>query len=658
MVEGNKAARVMAKRSDAFAISAFLVLVLAVWFGISALPSPGIVDLYGNAEYDLRDADFTDTVYAYNGDWQSYPEKLYTPEDFLSGKVPEAPVPSNTLDYESVQYATHTMELALPAGRTYGMFMRTANYSMRLFIDGREIDCVGVPGESRETTVPRVHLKIYVFTPETDKTTLIMQTANFVHREGAQAPRFVVGDYLSVQRRIGKEDTIAFLVAGCLLAAALYHLGLFALNRKRRAPLYFSLCCFLFMLIPNRIPLMFPEYNWQIVFRVEYFVHYAAFVCVLLFLDKLHPDVFHRPATRGYYIFAGLFIAALALPSTVFTKIFIVFEVVSIALMLYVFVMLTLMTLRRRKLQNLLSLVGLIVMGLFGLNDILMRFGVKLFGLIVGQGFTAPIGMIFFVFCYVLVIAIEYAETERNENRLATEAMALERANQLKTDLMRTISHEMRTPLAVIRGFAELTAEGARKSGMTGELLSNLDAIAAETVRMAALTEEMRQLALKKEYPKDRRPVDIGPVIRQITGLYAKFLEAKGTELETQIAEDLPLVFGNDNELTQVVFNLLRNADIHTQGGTITVKAEHAGEWVRVTVSDTGTGVAPELLPHIFERGVHGDNDGSGYGLAISQDIITAYGGEIWLESELGKGTRAIFTLPGLEGGESSEWGM
>jgi signal transduction histidine kinase len=77
----------------------------------------------------------------------------------------------------------------------------------------------------------------------------------------------------------------------------------------------------------------------------------------------------------------------------------------------------------------------------------------------------------------------------------------------------------------------------------------------------------------------------------------------------------------------------------------VTIRAELSEGIIKVRVSDTGTGISPELLPHVFERGVHGENDGSGYGLAICHDIITAYGGEIQIESELGKGTKVTFTL-------------
>jgi signal transduction histidine kinase len=119
-----------------------------------------------------------------------------------------------------------------------------------------------------------------------------------------------------------------------------------------------------------------------------------------------------------------------------------------------------------------------------------------------------------------------------------------------------------------------------------------------------------------------------------------------------EVSDGLPLVYGNDREFTQVIFNVLRNADTHTENGVVTICAELEEGLVRVAVSDTGTGIAPELLPHVFERGVHGDKGGSGFGLAICQDIISAFDGKIWTESDGHSGTRAVFTLqPHAEAG-------
>ena len=270
-----------------------------------------------------------------------------------------------------------------------------------------------------------------------------------------------------------------------------------------------------------------------------------------------------------------------------------------------------------------------------------------------------------FIFARVLlgvgmvVTCVLFARALRQEahaQELIAEGAALTRVNQLKTDLMQTFSHETLTPLAVMMGYAQITAKDARKQGWDDDLVTNLDTIADEAGRMAGMMDEMRQLALAREYSKDKHPVDLASVIHKIVGLYAKVLQRQGTTLATRVGDGLPLVYGNDSELAQVLFNLLRNADTHTKNGLVTIHAAREEESVIVTISDTGTGISPALLPRIFERGVHDESGGSGFGLAICRDIISAYGGNIWIESDEGEGTRAMFTLPVYpEGGESDE---
>gem|GEM_PF-2764967 len=253
----------------------------------------------------------------------------------------------------------------------------------------------------------------------------------------------------------------------------------------------------------------------------------------------------------------------------------------------------------------------------------------------------------YYITIRMVVDAAKYAQTEK-------EAAALERLNILKTDLMRTISHETLTPLAVMMGYSEITARDARKSGQSLEFVENLDNIAAEAKRIAEMIEEMRQIAIAREYSKDTHPVDIKKVIMKIAGLYSKVLGRKGTKLKLDVADGLPLVIGNESEFTQVIFNLLRNSDMHTENGKVTIRAERQSGNIKVTVSDTGGGIPQELLPRVFERGVHGDKGGSGFGLAICRDIVTAYGGEISIDSQIGTGTTVVFTLPIYKEGDST----
>jgi len=240
----------------------------------------------------------------------------------------------------------------------------------------------------------------------------------------------------------------------------------------------------------------------------------------------------------------------------------------------------------------------------------------------------------------------EAEEARLKERELALDKTALERINNLKTELTRTVSHEMRTPLAVMMGFAKLTAEDVRRRNVEGAAADNLDTIAAEARRMTIMLEELSAPLLIKEFSKDRREISPDAAIRQIAGLYEVILERKNVRMTLNLPEHIPTVYANEYELIQVMFNLIRNADRHTEDGGITVGASAADKEITITVTDTGTGIDPELLPRVFERGASGETGGMGFGLAICKDIIEAHGGKIWLESEQGKGTTASFTLP------------
>jgi two-component system sensor histidine kinase BaeS len=114
------------------------------------------------------------------------------------------------------------------------------------------------------------------------------------------------------------------------------------------------------------------------------------------------------------------------------------------------------------------------------------------------------------------------------------------------------------------------------------------------------------------------------------------------------MVEEVPAVDADPARLGSVLANLLSNAIRHTPaGGTVTVSAREAGDMVEIEVTDTGTGIPPDLLPNVFGRFVRGPgSEGSGLGLAIARDLVVAHGGSIIVESPPGRGTTFRFTLP------------
>jgi len=155
-----------------------------------------------------------------------------------------------------------------------------------------------------------------------------------------------------------------------------------------------------------------------------------------------------------------------------------------------------------------------------------------------------------------------------------------------------------------------------------------------DDLRTLALT-DAGNLALKKE------PTDLGQLGRDTVESFRSQAESAGISLSAEVADNLPTVEVDPARIRQVISNLLSNAIRHTpSGGSVKVAVSSANGQATITVTDTGEGIPPELLPHVFERFVKGPSSkGSGLGLAIAHDIIQAHGGSIEVQNQSGGGT-------------------
>ncbi|WP_027187573.1 sensor histidine kinase [Desulfovibrio cuneatus] len=242
-----------------------------------------------------------------------------------------------------------------------------------------------------------------------------------------------------------------------------------------------------------------------------------------------------------------------------------------------------------------------------------------------------------------LIVDRQLFAAQRAEQKLAQENTTLERINRMKTELMATISHEARTPLAVLASYAGLVSMSLKRKGTDAATAADLDKIVAEAQRVADLIDSMQKMTLHGNSMASRIPLDCAELIQQVARLYCPLLHREGVALHLRLNEEL-WVCANPEELTQVVFNLMQNAKNHTEQGHITIQAARKNGIITVTIADTGSGIAPDLLPHIFERGVKDALGGAGLGLAICKEIVEAHGGTIHIASR--KGTTVTVTLP------------
>jgi signal transduction histidine kinase len=266
--------------------------------------------------------------------------------------------------------------------------------------------------------------------------------------------------------------------------------------------------------------------------------------------------------------------------------------------------------------------------------------------------------------------ALERRVAERTAALVEATAVA-EAASASKSTFLSSVSHELRTPLTSIVGFSKLIskrlaevvfpalpageADDPKLARAVRQVSDNLAIIVEEGDRLTALINDTLDLAKIEAGRMEFRsePVAVGEVIARATSATAALLAVEeGPQLIVEVEPDLPSIDGDRDRLIQVVINLISNAVKFTPTGSITVSARATAEGIEVAVADTGAGIPPEDQERVFEPfGQSKDTlsdtvRGTGLGLPICREIITAHGGRLWLESALGAGSTFRFTLP------------
>ncbi len=249
----------------------------------------------------------------------------------------------------------------------------------------------------------------------------------------------------------------------------------------------------------------------------------------------------------------------------------------------------------------------------------------------------------------------EVAELGRAFNRMAAD---LAEAERLRRNMVADVAHELRTPLSVIQGNLRAILDDVYPLDQA-EIASLYD----ETRILSRLVDDLHELALVEagQLPLYVQPIAPADVIQTTADNMAVVAEAGEVRLIVDLPNDLPLVRADPDRLAQVLRNLVTNAVRHTPaGGQITVSARVSPAepgFVQITVTDTGEGIAPEDLPHVFDRFWRADRSrsrdmvgaGAGLGLTIARQLVEAHGGRIEAASAPGQGSRFTFTLPVAE---------
>ena len=221
-------------------------------------------------------------------------------------------------------------------------------------------------------------------------------------------------------------------------------------------------------------------------------------------------------------------------------------------------------------------------------------------------------------------------------------------------DFVANVSHELKTPLTSVQGFAQAILDGTADTPEARKQAAQI--IYDEAGRMHRMALDLLDLARFEAGTADLKmsSVDMGPLLRGVIEKFALQAQKAGVNLQVDVPSDLPLLIGDGDRLAQVFTNLVDNALKYTPTkGHVTLSAANVGNEMELSITDTGEGVPDEALPHLFDRFYQvdpsragGEKHGAGLGLAIVQEITQAHGGRISVRSQAGHGTTFVIHLP------------
>ncbi|GAB6992377.1 hybrid sensor histidine kinase/response regulator [Paenibacillus pini] len=661
----------MIKQRWAILAGVALVIFLPLIFIIQSMIFPQQMPEAIQGQLDLSDWNLSeDGPVALNGEWEFYRNQLLKPSDFdtsredstqiprLSGIVS---LPGKWNDYisedgrsKATGFATFRLVIQLKEkGMVYGVrtdIIRSAN---RIFVNDEEAGASGSPGtsaaKSKSNNIPYigfVHIEGY-------QAEIIVQVSNHIYSSGGVFSSILFGDKQSIMKGRDLALFIDFMTLTGFLFPAVYILMVYGLRKKDPSLLYlglFCLCAMVYVVTHGQkmLATIWPslEYEWFI--RLQMISSALLYLFLVRYVAVAIPQSVHKLAIR-ICDFASISAVgtALLLPVIVFSNLeplIFTFSLVSVSYIAFVMIS----GMRRRSGDK-----GLMLVGVLSILIIIVCYIVDLMGIV--ESLTpVPLEMMLFVVTQALLLSQRFARTFGQIEQLSARLLTLD---GLKDEFMANTSHELRTPLHGIINIAQSLMEGAA-GALNSKQSHDLSMIVSTGKRLAALVNDILDFSKLKhgDIVLKRQPVDLIAVTQSVLEVTLHIASHKEVRFEQVWPDNLPYLNTDEDRLRQILYNLLGNAIKFTHEGHIRIEAVFEHEWVRISISDTGIGIANDRMDDIFKSFDQGgysaerEYSGTGLGLSISKKLVELSGGQIWAESVLGQGSTFYFTLPAIHG--------
>ncbi len=591
---------------------------------------------------DARETDFDASVYHMVNNWDYYPGELYAPEAFHGS----APAPEKDNDSPlDVEKGTWRIRILTKPDAYLSLCSFSIDYSTRVFVNGAEVRSIGIVSDDPDEAVPMVrYMTLPLYSGESGEIEIVYQYANYIHNEAG----FIQNTLISTPENIDEYQrglTLnAMVVSGGLMMLCFYFL-LCAAFQKNLEYAALALCC---LVIALRNQFFFTEHllpagcDFRLIYRLLVLdVSWIPMTAVFLFA-AFFPQAVGKKLLLGFMsvcLLLSLAHFAVDTHDMVLLCHICYYSCLPFALWLFFWQALAF----RKQKPGVLDAATLAAILFFAV--MLIREGVATgSNSSVNHFGITPLAMLV---CILLLAIVNNEKIGRQTALLRRERQRNElllQLNATNNDFLRTVAHELKTPLTVISGYAQLMERQMERSQLSEKTPERLETIHSEADRLADMVTQLMDYTYGHAREAEMTGVEIGALFQSASAIMTPVCAKRKNSLAFR-NESASRIHGNQELLLQVLINLIVNASRHTCEGVISVEAADSGRFVAFSVSDTGEGIAPESAPYIFEKGYSTD-DGRGLGLAICKDTVELHGGALELAATGPEGTTFRFTVP------------
>lgn len=621
-----------------------------------------------NGQIDLKSwDDERDGALYLRGEWEFYPDELIIPrnnEDVFvnyQNRKKIIQVPGSWKGYfsdETTEFGAGTYRLVIevPKEQHYGIRIGRIRHANRLFLNGHDVGNSGMPTKDPDLYEPLDKRYIAIAQSEDNNVEVVIHVANLTNPTGGIVQDIQFGTAEQILNERDKDRAIeAFLVVGYLMLG-IYFLGIYFQQRNETYHLYFSLfsiihAIYLSTINERLLSLVLPDLGIYLLTNIQLTCIHGFVLFFMLYINQLLKSYAHK---LGIYIFSSLLIGQIVLFGIpVFSRWLLTgvplitrqLFVVAILLVCYVYILVILTKAYRDHTEE--SDYLLVIVTAFVCYGVLLCIDLL---------FEIQVGRLPVLLMLIMVLSLSLLMGGRaNRSYLQVKQLSEELLvhNQMKDEFLVKTSHEIQTPLHGILNISQSLLEG-REGPLKKNQQESVMLIHNVGKRLSSIVDDLLHASETNDIHMNVNPKAINiKVVKDIVNEMDVLIpKSDKVHLISRIPDNSPLIYADEQRLQQILYNLINNAIKFTNEGGIFVRAEIVGEEVRISVQDSGKGIAESDLKKIFtsfyqvKSGSNTAGKGLGLGLTITKQLVEALDGEIRVTSELGRGTCFIFTLP------------